>query len=212
MKMELRSRVCCSFLLGSVMCMPKVVLTTRSSLCVFASRGVRKWGLTGGHVSTPDGEDLAWVGIAKGSRWCSLLIWHKARVIFLSTVLDEPGRACDSSLLHQNLVNHSELGSYPRYGAAFDICEAEHLFGEEDLSAPARRMSACLRQWELSVLVPLNWICWEKPSPLSYWFYAQQSLAASLSYPFWTEIASHQREGFSEVMKCSLCKGKLLKS
>lgn len=121
----------------------------RCSLYVFASRGVRRWGLRGscwsGQVSTPDGEDLAWVGIAKGSRWCSLLIWHKAGVVFLSPVLDEPGRAWDSSLLHQNSVNYSALRTCPRYEAAFVICEAEHLPGEEDVSAPAGRMNACLR-------------------------------------------------------------------
>lgn len=66
-------------------------------------------------------------------------------MVFLSPVLDEPGRACDSSLRHQNLVNHSELRSYPRCGAAFVLREAEHPPGEEDPSASAGRVNACLR-------------------------------------------------------------------
>lgn len=120
----------------------------------------------------PDEEDLAWVGAAKGSRWCSLLIWHKAGVAFLSPVLDEPGRACDSPYSTKIWLINSELRSYPRCAAAFVLCEAEHPPGEEDLSAPAGRVNACLRQWKLRVLVPLNWVCWKKPSPVRDWFYA----------------------------------------
>lgn len=210
------SSVCCSFLLGSVMCVPKVFLTSGAP-CVCLLPEVWEGG------AWQVAAELAKLLPQMGRIWLEWELPREASDAALMQpsdltqsrdgisvpVLGEAGRVCDSSFLHQNLANHSELRSYPGYGAVFVICEAEHLPGEEDLSGPAGRMSACLRQWQLRVLVPLNWICWGKPSPVSYWFYAQDSLAAS--HPFQTEIASHCRESFSEVVKCPLCKGKLLK-